>query len=127
MKKVEEELFGKALKFHEEGIKLFEQRNYADACEKIWVSIKFATQALAKKYLGRVEPVEESWRNFVYKAFRKAGLAEEKAKEQANYFIKVRAKLHGECFYGTFYEEAEHKPLIEKSVKYLELVKKLLY
>jgi hypothetical protein len=34
----------------------------------------------------------------------------------------VRGKLHGDCFYGLFYEEPEHRPLTERAKHYVELV-----
>lgn len=64
-------------------------------------------------------------RAFVKEAFTKAGLSEEVPK-WASYYMDVRSKLHGDCFYGLTYEEEEHKPLMERAREYVELVEKLL-
>jgi hypothetical protein len=54
----------------------------------------------------------------------KAGLSEE-ASKWASYYIDVRDRLHGGCFYRLMYEE-EHKLLMERAGEYVELVRKLL-
>jgi hypothetical protein len=38
----------------------------------------------------------------------------------------VRGKLHGEVFYGFFYEDEEHRPLIEKAREYILLIERLI-
>ncbi len=53
-------------------------------------------------------------------------MSREEVEKKSEYFVDARAKLHGECFYGLFYEEREHKPLIEGSEDYLNAIKKLL-
>ncbi|MEM0377392.1 MAG: hypothetical protein QXI90_06425 [Thermofilum sp.] len=37
----------------------------------------------------------------------------------------MRSRLHGDVFYGRWYEEKEHRPLIEKAGNYLRLVERL--
>jgi hypothetical protein len=59
-------------------------------------------------------------------SFVKAGLSEEEASRWASYYIDVRDRVHGGCFYGLTYEEDEHKPLMEGAKEYVELVEKLL-
>jgi hypothetical protein len=56
----------------------------------------------------------------------KAGLIEEGASKWASYYVDVRDRLHGGCFYGLVYEEEEHKPLMEKAREYVDLVDKIL-
>jgi len=83
--------------------------------------------ALTERYLGKITPQEgEYWRDFVALGFIRAGVGKEEAEKKAEYFVDVRGKLHGESFYGLFYEEREHKPLIEASKDYLDDVRKLL-
>jgi plasmid stabilization system protein ParE len=92
-----------------------EKKDPYDAAEKIWAAVRHATTALAEKYLGVASPPEGwTWRRFVKEAFLKAGLSEKEAEDLAAYFIDVRKSLHGDCFYGLFYEESEHKPLMER-------------
>lgn len=113
--------------YQSKGMKLFSKNDYPDSAEKIWASIKTGTMALTQKYLGRTSPREgEYWRDFIAQAFIKAGVNKEEAEKKAEYFVDARGKLHGECFYGLFYEEREHKPLIEGSKDYLNDIKKLL-
>ena len=126
MNKTEENL-KIAEEYYEKGMKLFSQRDYPDAAEKIWGSVKSATTALTERYLGRTTPEEgEYWREFVARAFIKAGVTPEEAKSRAEYFINVRDRLHGGCFYGSFYEEIEHKPLIDEAREYLNDIRKIL-
>jgi hypothetical protein len=40
--------------------------------------------------------------------------------------MDVRRSLHGDCFYGLYYEESEHKPLIERAPQYVNLVAELV-
>jgi len=116
-----------AMHYLEEAHKLLERGDPYDACEKVWASIKHATLALTLKTLGEtVPPKNVSWRSFVKEAFMKAGLSEEEAGKQASYFIDVRDRLHGGCFYGLTYEDEEHKPLIEKAREYLGIVENLV-
>jgi HEPN domain-containing protein len=111
----------------DEAFKLLERGDPFDAAEKIWVAVKHATTALAMRILGEaVPPKGVSWRSFVKQAFLKAGLSEEDASKWASYFIDVRDRLHGGCFYGLTYEEEEHKPLMEKAREYVDLVEELL-
>jgi len=111
----------------DEAFKLLERGDPFDAAEKIWVAVKHATTALAMRILGEaVPPKGVSWRSFVKQAFLKAGLSEEDASKWASYFIDVRDRLHGGCFYGLTYEEEEHKPLMEKAREYIDLVEELL-
>lgn len=117
-----------AEEYHKKGLELFAEKDYADAAEKIWASIKTATMALTEKYLGRIMPKEgEYWRDFITSAFLKAGLVRKEAEKRAEYFIDVREKLHGSCFYGLLYEEIEHKPLIDASREYLNEIWRLLF
>jgi len=53
-------------------------------------------------------------------------LNEDEASSWASYYIDVRDRLHGGCFYGLTYEETEHRPLIEKAKDYIDLIEKLL-
>jgi len=116
-----------AEEYHRLGMKLLEEEDYYDAAEKIWASVKTATAALTQRYLGRIAPPKGVyWRDFVAEAFMKAGLKEDEARVMASYFMDVRSKLHGECFYGLIYEEPEHKPLMEKAKNYLDHVRRLV-
>lgn len=122
-----EEYLKMADEYHRRGMELFSKKDYPDSAEKIWASIKTATMALTKKYLGRTTPLEgEYWRDFVTLGFIEAGVAKREAERKAEYFVNARGKLHGECFYGLFYEEREHKPLVESSKDYLDDIRKLL-
>lgn len=38
----------------------------------------------------------------------------------------MRSRLHGDVFYGRWYEEKEHRPLMERARDYLKLVESLL-
>jgi hypothetical protein len=130
MRKMEEEIeqyLKMADEYHSKGMELLSKKDYIDSAEKIWASIKTATMALTQKSLGRTNPPEGGyWREFVTLGFIKAGVTKEEAEKKAEYFMDARAKLHGECFYGMFYEEREHKPLIENSKNYLNEIKRLL-
>jgi uncharacterized protein (UPF0332 family) len=98
-----------------------------DAAEKIWAAVWHATIALTEKHLGSSEPPKGwTWRRFVKEAFVKAGLSEEEAEKLAAYYIDVRDRLHGACFYGLLYEEGEHKPLMEKARWYVDLIERVL-
>ncbi|RLF09305.1 MAG: hypothetical protein DRJ69_04900 [Thermoprotei archaeon] len=122
-----EECLRTAEEYCRKGLELLSNGDYHDAAEKIWASVKTATMALTRRYLGRVAPPKGVyWRDFVASAFIKAGLPRERAEEEAGYFIDVRDRLHGGCFYGVFYEEREHRPLMERARDYLSLVKKLV-
>ncbi|MEM3943554.1 MAG: hypothetical protein QXO02_05680 [Thermofilaceae archaeon] len=44
----------------------------------------------------------------------------------AAFYIDVGRGLHRDVFYGRWYEEKEHRPLMEKARDYLELVESLL-
>jgi hypothetical protein len=110
-----------------EAFKLLERGDPFDAAEKVWATVKHATMALTMSVLGgAVPPKGVSWRSFVKEAFVKAGLSGEEASKWASYFIDVRSKLHGDCFYGLTYEEEEHRPLMEKAGEYIDLVDKIL-
>jgi hypothetical protein len=98
-----------------------------DAAEKVWAAVKAATEALTVKVLAKRAPPEDwTWRRFVKGAFVKAGLSEEEAEKLAAYYIDVRDRLHGACFYGLLYEEGEHKPLMEKARWYVDLIERVL-
>jgi HEPN domain-containing protein len=98
-----------------------------DAAEKVWAAVKAATEALTIRVLAApVPPKGSGWRIFVKEAFLKAGLSEEEAEKLAAYFIEVRDRLHGACFYGLLYEENEHKPLMERAKWYIDLVERVL-
>jgi len=89
--------------------------------------VKAATEALTSRVLAaRAPPEDWTWRRFVEEAFVKAGLSEEEAERLAAYYIDVRDRLHGVCFYGLLYEECEHKPLMDRAKQYIELVNRLL-
>ena len=82
--------------------------------------------ALTLKVLGEATPPKGlSWRSFVKEAFIKAGLSESEASSPASYYIDVRGRLNGGCFYGLTYEE-EHRPLMEKAGDYIELVERIV-
>ena len=111
----------------EEAFKFLERGDPYDACEKVWASVKHATMALTMRIFNEVAPPKNvSWRSFVKEAFVRAGLSEEEAGRLASYFIDVRDRLHGGCFYSLTYEEEEHKPLVEKAWEYLSVVEKLV-
>jgi len=98
-----------------------------DAAEKAWAAVKAATEALTRAVLGAAEPPGGwGWRRFVREAFARAGLSEGEAEELAAYYIEARDRLHGACFYGLIYEEAEHRPLLEKAEWYLDSVARAL-
>jgi uncharacterized protein (UPF0332 family) len=110
-----------------EAYKLLERGNPFDAAEKVWAAVRHATMALTLKVLGETTPPKGvSWRSFVKEAFIKAGLSQSEASRWASYYIDVRDKLHGDCFYGLMYEEEEHKPLMEGAREYVDLIEKLV-
>ncbi len=111
----------------EEVRKLLERGDPYDAAEKAWAAVKHATMALTMTVLNETAPPKGiSWRAFVKNALIKAGLNEEEASRWASYYIDVRDRLHGGCFYGLTYEEEEHRPLMDKAWEYVELIEKLL-
>ena len=117
-----------ARRYLEEAFKLLGSGDPYDAAEKVWAAVRHATMALTLKFIGLAAPTEGvTWREFVEEAFRRAGLSQEESRMWANYFVEVRRGLHGDVFYGLFYEEKEHRPLIERSREYVELVEKLLH
>ena len=110
-----------------EARKLMERGDVHDAAEKVWAAVRSATQALTTKFAGTVTPPKgTTWREFVKETLVKAGLTSEEADKWASYYIDVRDRLHGACFYGLIYEEAEHKPLMLKAEEYVNLVKRIL-
>jgi uncharacterized protein (UPF0332 family) len=116
-----------ARQYLSEAFKLLERGDPFDAAEKIWATVKHATTALTMSVLGEAAPPKgASWRSFVKEAFVKAGLSEGEASKWASYFIDVRSKLHGDCFYGLTYEEEEHRPLMERAKEYIDLVERIL-
>jgi len=118
---------GAAKKYLEEAFKLLSSGDPYDAAEKVWAAVRHATTALTLRYMGSAAPREgATWREFLEETFVRAGLSWEEARVWAGYFIEVRKGLRGEVFYGLFYEEKEHRPLIEKSREYLGLVERLL-
>lgn len=121
------EFMEKSRKYLNEAMNLLNNNDPYDATEKIWAAVKNATIALTLKYLNEAAPPNGMpWRQFVKTALMKAGLNENDANEWAAYFIDVRSKLHGDCFYGLNYEESEHKPLIEKAGNYIDLIERLV-
>jgi Archaeal PaREP1/PaREP8 family. len=111
----------------EEARKLLERGDPYDAAEKTWAAVKHATIALTMAFLNEATPPKGvSWRVFVKEALVKAGLNEDEASRWASYYIDVRDRLHGGCFYGLTYEEAEHRPLMDKAREYVDLIEKLL-
>jgi HEPN domain-containing protein len=114
-------------RYLDEAFKLLERGDPFDAAEKIWVAVKHATMALTIKILGEAAPSKGvSWRSFIKQVLLKAGLSEEEASKWASYYVDVRDRLHGGCFYGLVYEEEEHRPLMEKAKEYVDLVDKIL-
>jgi hypothetical protein len=98
-----------------------------DAAENVWAAVKSATETLTSRVLAApVPPKGSRWRIFVKEAFLKAGLSEEEAEKLAAYYIDIRDRLHGACFYGLLYEEGEHKPLTEKARWYVDLIERVL-
>jgi len=82
---------------------------------------------LTAEIMGTVAPPRGvTWREFIRETLVKAGLTGEEADKWASYYIDVRDRLHGACFYGLIYEEAEHKPLMLKAEEYVNLVKRIL-
>jgi uncharacterized protein (UPF0332 family) len=111
----------------DEAFKLLERGDPFDAAEKIWAAVKHATMALTIKILGEAAPSKGVlWRSFIKQALLKAGLSEEEASKWASYYVDVRDRLHGGCFYGLVYEEEEHRPLMEKAKEYIDFVDKIL-
>ena len=111
----------------EEARKLLERGDPYDAAEKAWAAVKHATMALTMATLNETAPPKGvSWRAFVKNALIKAGLNEEEASRWTSYYIDVRSKLHGDCFYGLTYEEEEHRPLMDRAREYVESIEKLL-
>jgi hypothetical protein len=106
--------------------KLYEEGYRADVCEKVWAAVKHATIALTTKFLGVSKPNGIPWREFVREAFEKAGLSRDEASYWASYVIDVRRSLHGDRLYSLYYEESEHKPLIERAPQYVNLVAELV-
>jgi HEPN domain-containing protein len=122
-----EEHLKNARQYLDKAYELLERRDPYDAAEKIWAAVKHATIALTLRVLGEATPPKGvSWRAFVKEAFIRAGLGEEEASRWASYYIDVRDRLHGGCFYGLVCEEEEHKPLMERAREYIELVEKIL-
>ena len=110
-----------------EARRLMERGDVHDAAEKVWAAVRSATQALTTKLAGTVAPPKgTTWREFVKETLVKAGLTGGEANKWASYYIDVRDRLHGACFYGLIYEEAEHKPLMLKAEEYVNLVKRIL-
>jgi HEPN domain-containing protein len=111
----------------EEAYKLLERGDVYDAAEKAGAAVKHATIALTTALLKEAAPPRGvPWRTFVKNALVKAGLNEDEASSWASYYIDVRDRLHGGCFYGLTYEETEHRPLIERAKDYIDLIEKLL-
>ncbi len=109
------------------GQELLSRGDYHDAAEKFWAAVKSATMALTLKYMGRtVPPKGVSWRKFVMEAFLRAGVMVDEATSWAQYFIDVKDRLHGACFYGFMYEEDEHRQLVERAGEYLKRVRELV-
>jgi len=108
-------------------LRLLEEGDPYDAAEKLWASVRRATVALAELTLGRAAPEKgESWREFVARALRVAGLGEREAAELAAVFVDVRDRLHGGVFHGGAYEEGEHGPIFERGVRYVRTLVELI-
>jgi HEPN domain-containing protein len=121
-----EEHLGIARYYLEEAYRLLECGDPFDAAGKVWAAVRHATMALTLKVLGEATPPKGlSWRSFVKETFIKAGLSESEASSLASYYIDVRSRLHGGCFYGLTYEE-EHRPLMEKARDYVELIERIV-
>jgi len=104
-------------------LELLGKGNPYDAAEKLWASVRRVTLALTELALGRVAPERgETWRAFIARALRVAGLESGRAEELALVFVEVRDRLHGAVFYGAVYEEQEHKPVFEKGFEYVRVV-----
>jgi HEPN domain-containing protein len=111
----------------EEAYRLLERGDPYDAAEKVWAAVKHSTTALIMRvFKAAAPPRGVSWRLFVKEALVKLGLSEEEASIWAAYYVDVRDRLHGGCFYGLVYEEEEHRPLIERAREYIGVVEKLL-
>ena len=96
--------------YPEEAYKLLERGDAYDAAEKTWAAVRHATTALTTTFLKEAAPPRgATWRTFVKNALVKAGLNEDEASRWASYYIDVRERLHGGCFYGLTYEETEHR------------------
>jgi HEPN domain-containing protein len=120
-------LLERARRFLEEARKLLERGDPYDAAERAWAAVRHATAALTTAFLKEAAPpAGVSWRTFVKSALIKAGLGEDEASKWASYYIDVRDRLHGGCFYGLTYEEAEHKPLMDRAGEYVDLIERLL-
>ena len=116
-----------ALGCYEKAMELLSGGDPYDAAEKVWEAVWHATLALAEKYMGSTGPPEGvTWREFVKSALVRAGLDEGEAGEWAAFFIDVRSRLHGEVFLARWYEEGEHRLLMERARCYLELIESLL-
>ncbi|MEM1809823.1 MAG: PaREP1 family protein [Thermofilaceae archaeon] len=112
---------------YEKAMELLSGGDPYDAAEKVWEAVWHATLALAEKYMGSTKPPERvTWREFVKGALVRAGLDEGEAEEWAAFFIDVRSRLHGEVYLARWYEEEEHKRLMERAEDYLRLVERLL-
>jgi HEPN domain-containing protein len=111
----------------EEAYRLLERGDPYDAAEKVWAAVKHSTTALTMRVFKETAPPRGvSWRLFVKEALVKLGLSEEEASIWATYYVDVRDRLRGGCFYGLVYEEEEHRPLIERAREYIGIVEKLL-
>jgi len=85
------DLFAKAERAYEACLRLLEERDHFDACEKAWAAVKLATQALTLRWLGRTEPPRgASLRKFVASAFVKASAPEGEARVLAAFFVEAR-------------------------------------
>ncbi|MEM3964915.1 MAG: hypothetical protein QW584_04240, partial [Thermofilaceae archaeon] len=62
-----------------------------------------------------------TWKGFVESALMEAGLDKGEAGRWATFYIDVRKGLHRDVFYGRWYEEKEHRPLMEGARDYLKL------
>jgi len=81
------DLFATAEHAHEACLRLLEEGDHFDACEKAWAAVESATRALTLRWLGRAEPLwGTSWREFVASAFARAGAPEGEARELAAFF-----------------------------------------
>ncbi len=113
-----------ALRLCSEGIELMRSGRWWDAAEKIWGSVRTATDALSLRVTGRpldAKPREVRWREFVRDLLVRAGLTLKEAEDLASTFVDVRDRMHGAMFYGGYYVD-EAQDLAERALRYVRAV-----